>query len=269
MSGPKAPHESKIYHRLSHVYDSVFTPFFMARIHQTIRRLEIPPGARVLELGVGTGLSLEAYPEHAEVVGIDLSESMLTHARQKIDEHGWKHIELRQMDAMNLEFVDGSFDYVMAFHLVTVVPDPKRLMHEMTRVCKPGGTLVIINHLRSPRPWVAGFMDALNPITRRMGWQTKLSFENLVAGVPVKVLRRYKTSPQSLFTVVIAQKPSSSADNPGRTPAPQESELARPGVSKIATAAGNSAHRSRRNSERCTERRERRLSVLEFFSRSK
>lgn len=221
MHRVKAPHESKIYHHLAHIYDTVFTPFFMARIHSTIRRLDIPPAGRVLELGVGTGLSLEAYPPHACVTGIDLSDSMLQQAARKIGERQWEHIALQKMDAMHLAYPDDSFDYVMAFHLVTVVPDPGRLMQEMTRVAKPGGTLVIINHLRSERPLIAGVMDLLNPVTHRMGWQTKLSFDHLIAGAPVKVVERYKTSPRSLFTVVLAEK---LASGPTTVPARRTSE---------------------------------------------
>lgn len=201
-----APHESKIYHSLSHLYDSVFTRFFMARIHSTLAELNIPPGAKVLEVGVGTGLSLAAYPPHVDFTGIDLSEGMLAHARRKVEELGLKNIVLRQMNAMELEFPDASFDYVMAFHIVTVVPDCDRLVREITRVCKPGGTVVIINHLRSERRWLAQMVDLLSPFTHLLGWRTTLRFSDLIGGAPLKVTRRFKTSPQSLFTVVIAEK---------------------------------------------------------------
>lgn len=213
LAAPPPPHEANIYHKLSHLYEGIFAPFFMRRVHSTIRGLNIPRGARVLEVGVGTGLALPAYPEHAEVTAIDLSDEMLLHARQKIEQHDWQHIEVRQMDALELEFEDESFDYVLAFHLVTVVPDCHRLMHEMTRVCKPGGTIVIINHFRSPRPWIAGMVDCLNPLTNLLGWRTTLKYEELVEPAPIKIVRRFKTAPQSLFTVVIAQKMEDERDN--------------------------------------------------------
>ena len=203
-----APHESRIYYALSRFYEGFFSPFFRARIHQTIRGLALPPGARVLEVGVGTGLSLEAYPPHADVTGIDLSSEMLRQAQEKIDRHGWKHIELRQMDALNLEFDDASFDYVMAFHIASVVPDSPRLVREVWRVCKPGGTVVIINHLRSERRWIARAVDLLSPLTLRLGWHTRLKYEDLMSAAPLNPRRRYKTSPRSLFTVVIAEKPA-------------------------------------------------------------
>jgi phosphatidylethanolamine/phosphatidyl-N-methylethanolamine N-methyltransferase len=200
------PHKSLFYHRLSSWYETFFSPFFMARIHATVPALNMPAGSRVLEVGVGTGLSLNAYPHNVQVTGVDLSAAMLEHAQQKIERDGLHHITLQQMDAMNLEFPDNSFDYVMAFHLVSVVPDCDRLMQQITRVCKPGGKLVIINHLRSERQWVARAMDTISPVTHLFGWRTTLSYEELIRPVPIQVLRRYKTSPRSLFTVLIAEK---------------------------------------------------------------
>lgn len=200
------PHESKIYSEFSHFYDRIFTRVFSPRIHATIRSLNIPPGARVLEVGVGTGLSLESYPEHADVVGIDLARDMLDRAQAKADQRGWTHIQLRQMNALEMDFPDGHFDYVAAFHVVSVVPDHARLMREMSRVCKPGGRLVIINHFRSPRPWLAGLVDRLDPVTRHLGWRTTLRFSELFHGMPLRVERRFKTNPQSLFTVVVASR---------------------------------------------------------------
>ena len=96
------PHESKIYYEFSHLYDRIFTRFFFPRIASTIRSLRIPPGARVLEVGVGTGLSLSAYPLHAEVTGIDLAQEMLDQAQEKTARNGWRHISLLQMDALNM-----------------------------------------------------------------------------------------------------------------------------------------------------------------------
>jgi len=200
------PHQSKIYYEFSHLYDRIFTRFFYPRIAATIRGLCIPRGARILEVGVGTGLSLEAYPPHSEVTGIDLAPEMLEQAQRKVTREGWRHIRLLPMNALDLQFPEGSFDYVTAFHVVSVVPDHDRLMGEIYRVCKPGGTVVIINHFRSERAWLATLVDRLDPLTRRLGWRTTLRCADLLAAVPLRLQRRFKTSKNSLFTVVIAAK---------------------------------------------------------------
>lgn len=199
-----APHESRIYGELSHLYDLTFGRVFYDRIVSVIQDLKIPAGARVLELGVGTGLTLDAYPLDCHVTGVDLAEDMLAKARARVAGHGWSHVTLRQADAMNLGFADDSFDYVMAFHVVSVVPDARRMMAEMRRVCRPGGAITVINHFRSTIPWVARLQRAVDPMFRRMGWTT-LELEELLASGGVDVDRVWKTSRRSLFTIIRAR----------------------------------------------------------------
>ena len=198
------PHESRLYYEFSHLYDLLFRRVFYPRIAMVIRTLGIEPGARVLELGVGTGLSLDAYPTHCHVTGIDLAPDMLERAQDKVNRNGWRHITLEQGDALNLKFADDSFDYVMAFHVVSVVPDPKRMMNEARRVCRPGGVITIINHFRSPHPTLARFMRVIDPLTRRVGWTT-LGLGDVVDWHALHVERQWKTSPRSLFTIVVAR----------------------------------------------------------------
>lgn len=201
----KQPHESKIYSEFSHLYDKIFSRFFSDRITMVIQGLDIPPGAKVLEVGIGTGLSMDAYPSHCEVTGVDLAPEMLEQAKQKVIDNGWRHFRLLQMDALNLEFADNSFDYVTSFHVISVVPNPVRMMQEIHRVCKPGGTVVIINHFRTTKPVLGPLVGALDPITRRLGWSAALRLSQAFDGVPVRIEKRFKTSPFSLFTVVVAR----------------------------------------------------------------
>lgn len=198
------PHQSRLYYDLSHFYDKIFTRVFSPRIKMVVQSLGIEPGARVLEVGVGTGLSLDAYPPHCHLTGIDLAPDMLELAQEKIDQQGWSHIKLEQGDALDLQFEDDSFDYVMAFHVVSVVPDPHRMMTEVARVCRPGGVVTVINHFRSPRPWLAGMVDRLDPVTRFLGWTTLRQAE-IVDRRVLHVERQWKTSPRSLFTIVVAR----------------------------------------------------------------
>lgn len=208
--------DSALYGQLSHLYERVFDRVLGPRIRWTIRSLKIPPGAKVLEVGVGTGLSLEAYPEHAEVTAIDLSPEMLVQAEKKIQQYGWNHIGLREMDALNMDLPDSTFDYVMAFHVASVVPDADQFMREVLRVLKPDGTTVIINHFRSENRLLAPVVDLLNPLTQRIGWRTTLRFSELVEKYPLSVQDRFKTSKQSLFTVVVAEKVSGDSDTRSR-----------------------------------------------------
>jgi phosphatidylethanolamine/phosphatidyl-N-methylethanolamine N-methyltransferase len=217
------PHESPLYYEFSHLYEPIFRRFFYPRIAMVIRTLAIPPGARVLELGVGTGLSLDAYPPHCQVTGIDLAPDMLERAQDKVNRNGWRHVTLEQGDALDLRFADDTFDYVMAFHVVSVVPDPRRMMAEAQRVCRPGGLLTIINHFRSPNRALARLARTIDPITRRLGWTT-LRLPDVVDPRSLHVERQWKTSPRSLFTIVVARNAKALA---ARVPTPA-GDAARP-----------------------------------------
>ena len=202
LDGSQA-HQSKLYYELSHLYDKLFTRVFSPRIERVIRSLDIEPGAQVLEVGAGTGLSFSAYPSHCQVTGIDLAPEMLEQAQEKIDRNAWRHLKVLEMDALNLKFADNTFDYVMAFHVVSVVPDVRRLMDEVLRVSKPGARIVVINHFRSRNRLLAAFDRLMEPATRRLGWHT-LSLEEVVTEAPVDVQRAFKMSPYSLFTILLA-----------------------------------------------------------------
>lgn len=211
----RSPHESRIYSDFSHLYDKIFSRFFCERINYVITSLNIPRGSKVLEVGVGTGLSLPAYPVHCEVTGVDIAPEMLEQARQKAVENNWRHFRFQQMDALDLKFSDNTFDFVTSFHVVSVVPDPVKMMREIYRVCKPGGTVVIINHFRTTKPLLGPIIGALDPITRLLGWHASLQLLQAFADVPLKIEKRFKTSPFSLFTVVLARAMKESRNGKG------------------------------------------------------
>ncbi|MGH7828417.1 MAG: class I SAM-dependent methyltransferase [Candidatus Binatia bacterium] len=199
-------HESKLYSDFAPLYDRIFGKIFYNRLEQVIEDLEIPPGASVLEVGAGTGTSFPAYPTHCEVTGIDLAPDMLARARQKIQENGWSHFRVVEMNALNLDFPDNTFDYVMAFHVVTVVPDPIQMISEAKRVCKPGGKIVIVNHFTSDVPFLGFVTEALDPITRWLGWRTNLRLKPFIEATNLSVERIYKLSKTSLYTVLLGSK---------------------------------------------------------------
>lgn len=204
-NGLPEAHDSKLYAELSQLYDLIFKRIFYPRIARVIRSLEIPPGADVLELGIGTGLSLPAYPRHCRVIGVDLARGMLIRARQKMLQSGIRQARLVQMNALQLGFADASFDYVTAFHVVSVVPDPVQMLREAQRVCKPGGSIIIINHFRSDEMVPRGISRLIDPVTRRLGWRATLSLTDMLDGAPLTVERAFKLPRRSLFTVVIAR----------------------------------------------------------------
>lgn len=196
-------HESKLYSDFAPLYDKVFGKIFSSRLKRVIGDLHIPKGARVLELGAGTGTSFPAYPRHCEVVGIDVAPDMLARAQGKIKANGWSHLKVLKMDALNLEFPDDSFDYVMAFHVVTVVPDPVRMMEEAKRVCRPGGSIVVVNHFTSDFPLLGLLTETLDPVTRRLGWRTNLKLGPFIEATELEVEKAYKLSKLSLYTVLV------------------------------------------------------------------
>jgi phosphatidylethanolamine/phosphatidyl-N-methylethanolamine N-methyltransferase len=111
-----------------------------------------------------------------------------------------------EMNALSLDFPDNTFDYVMAFHVVTVVPDPIRMISEAKRVCKPGGSIVIVNHFTSDVPVLGSMTEALDPLTRKLGWRTNLRLKPFIEAADLSVERAYKLSKASLYTVVLGSK---------------------------------------------------------------
>lgn len=199
-------HESKLYSELAPLYDKVFGKIFYSRLERVIEDARIPRGASVLEVGAGTGTSFPAYPAHCEVTGIDLAPDMLARAQRKIAANGWSHIKVLEMNALALNFPENTFDYVMAFHVVTVVPDPVAMINEARRVCKPGGKIVIVNHFTSDFPVLGLMTRSLDPVTRWLGWRTDLKLKPFIATTNLTVERIYKLSKASLYTVLVGTK---------------------------------------------------------------
>ncbi|TWU15149.1 class I SAM-dependent methyltransferase [Allorhodopirellula heiligendammensis] len=200
------PHESHFYHNLVPAYQAVWPAVAKRRIQTNLTALNIPSGAKVLEVGVGTGLSLDSYPRHADVLGVDLSESMLAEAEVLIKKNQWNHVQVRPMNAEELEFDDASFDLVTSFHTISVVSRPDKMMREMVRVCKPGGRILVINHFRSGNPLIARVVDSAGGITRRLGWRTDLEVNELLTELPIEVESCHKNNPLSLFRVLVAKR---------------------------------------------------------------
>lgn len=168
------------YRRYAKHYDRIFGPVFAPGRTLAMQALDIAPGQRVLEVGVGTGLSLPFYPAESRVVGIDVSPEMLDKARERVAQEALGQVEaLLEMDAEALTFEDDSFDAVVAMYVASVVPNPDRLVDEMRRVCRPGGDIVIINHFASQNPFLRTLEKGLRPLSRMLGFRPDMDLDSL------------------------------------------------------------------------------------------
>ncbi|WP_246736259.1 class I SAM-dependent methyltransferase [Enterovirga aerilata] len=162
----------KAYQRWAPVYDIVYDKLTEPAARAAVRAVEAC-GPRILEVGVGTGLSLGYYSPNSEVHGIDLSEDMLQRAREKVARRGLRHVKsLDVMDACHLTFPDRSFDGVTAQFLITLVPDPERALDEMARVLRPGGEIVLVNHFGQDTGPIATVERVVAPLCARIGWSS-------------------------------------------------------------------------------------------------
>ena len=172
---------AKVYEKLASTYDFTFGPTLHTGRLQAIQRMGIQPGDRVLEVGVGTGINAALYPRDCAVTGIDLSDSMLEKARDRIARKGVTNIRLLEMDAADLRFADNSFDIVYAPYLISVVPDPVAVVREMHRVCRTGGRIIVLNHFRSANPLVAWVERLISPFTVHIGFKSDLDLPAFLA----------------------------------------------------------------------------------------
>jgi len=135
-----------VYQRLAPIYDLLYGVMLQPGRRRAMARLAPHPGESILEVGVGTGFGLMAYPTGCRVVAIDLSEPMIERAASRLKRHRIEHVSLCRMDAARLAFPDAHFDAVYAPYVINVVGDPVQAAREMLRVCRPGGRLVLLNH---------------------------------------------------------------------------------------------------------------------------
>jgi phosphatidylethanolamine/phosphatidyl-N-methylethanolamine N-methyltransferase len=192
----------RVYSNYAGVYDRIFGRVFQASREAVVRRLQIEPGERVLEVGVGTGLCLPLYPRECRITAIDLSQAMLDKAAERVSESGLTNVTLLRMDAAQMDFPDSTFDIVVAAYVVTAVPDYRKLMSEMVRVSRPGARLVLLNHFTQASPIVAAVEKAISPICVKIGFRTDLSVDEVIDGWPLIKERDERVKPLGMWHVV-------------------------------------------------------------------
>ena len=199
----------KAYARWAPVYDYSFGLFAEAARKYTVQEINKRVG-RVLEVGVGTGMSLPQYQRHLKITGIDLSPDMLAKARDRVRDKKLNHVEgIREMDASVMDFSDDRFDTVAAMYVMTVVPDPVKVMSELERVCKPGGEVIIVNHFAQDHGIRGRVERWMAPASRALGWHPDFRIETITDITDLKLIESKPLWPLGLFTMLRFKKPAS------------------------------------------------------------
>jgi len=202
----------KIYSFWAPVYDLIFGAVFEQGRRAVVAAVE-RVGGRILEVGVGTGISLPYYSRPNRVFGIDLSHEMLSKAREKVSALNLAHVEgLAVMDAENLLFPDASFDVVTAQCVVNTVPHPEVALDEFARVLKPGGEIILLNRVGAETGTRLVFERLFQPVARRLGWRSDFPWERLAAWLrsnsnKLRLVERRPVPPFGHFSMIRFSKP--------------------------------------------------------------
>lgn len=197
---------AKAYARWAPIYDFVFGAVFEQGRKASIAAAE-RIGGRILEVGVGTGISLPDYARSNWLVGIDISAPMLKKAQERVRDFNLTNVEaLSVMDVAHLGFPDSSFDVVVAQYVITAVPDPEAALDEFARVVKPGGEIVLVNHIGAESGARRVFELCFSPVARRLGWRPEFPWARLQSWADrrkdIRVIERKPMPPMGHFSLI-------------------------------------------------------------------
>jgi phosphatidylethanolamine/phosphatidyl-N-methylethanolamine N-methyltransferase len=203
------------YARWAPIYDLVFGAVFNHGRQASIAAAE-RIGGRILDVGVGTGISLTDYSRRNRIAGVDYSEPMLRKAHERVREHELDNVEvLAVMDAQHLGFKDSFFDAVVAQYVITAVPDPEAALDEFARVTRPGGEIILINHLGAEAGPRRLFEQAFAPLARRLGWRPEFRWHRLLQWSArhggVRVIERQPMPPLGHFSLIRFERSAAAA----------------------------------------------------------
>jgi phosphatidylethanolamine/phosphatidyl-N-methylethanolamine N-methyltransferase len=212
---------AKAYARWAPVYDLVFGAVFergrMASIAAAERACG-SSGGRILDVGVGTGISLPDYSRGNRIVGVDYSEPMLRKAQDRVVEQRLTHVDaLAVMDAKHLGFPDAYFDVVVAQYVITALPEPEAALDEFARVLKPGGEIVLVNHIGAETGLRRAFERWFSPVARRLGWRPEFPWARLARWAErgdVRLVERRPMPPLGHFSLIRFGKRTPAAIQP-------------------------------------------------------
>jgi len=196
-----------VYEKLAKTYDIFFGRTLNAGRVLAYQQMDIQPGDRVLEVGVGTGINTSLYPRNCAVTGIDLSSSMLDIARQRVAQERLHHVRLLEMDAATLSFPDDSFDIVYAPYLINVVSDPLKVVREMKRVCRPSGKIIFVNHFRSENFVLSRLERAVSPLTVHIGFKSDFDLSGFLTQAELQSATIHHISSARFWSVITYLNP--------------------------------------------------------------
>lgn len=209
----------KIYDLQSMVYDVTFGKLVRRRVESAIHHMNIGETDTVLDLGIGTGASLNYFPRRGRLIGVDLSSGMLRKARIKMREMALDHVTVFQANALELPFADNTFDTIFTSHVISVVSDPVKLIQEAQRVAKYGARIVMLNHFQSTNRFVALLEKWACPLCTHLGWRSDLVLQDLIRRTNLEIDYRFKLESIDLWETVVINNNKSAL----RQPAPRKS----------------------------------------------
>ena len=191
------------YRRFAPIYDAIFGAVLQPGRKRGVQALNCEADHQVLEVGVGTGLSLDLYPDTVKLVGIDLCPDMLKRAQERVRVRNLHNVHaLVQMDGRRMSFPSNSFDKVIAMYVIPALDDPRPLVAEMRRVCKPDGELVFVNHFQASRPVVSSVECLLTPIWRWINYRSDLKLEDFLFDSKLEATEMHDTNIFGYATMV-------------------------------------------------------------------
>ncbi len=198
---------TKSYARWAPIYDATFGKITNAGRRRATEWINRHGGRDILEVGVGTGLALPLYHRDKSVTGIDYSDEMLAKARDKVLERKLPQVAtLRQMDARELGFPDATFDTVAAMHIISVVPEPERVMAEIARVLRPGGHVVLTNHFARDKGVLARIEHWTAPFANLLGWHSDFRMETVLNTPGLTKVEEEDLPPFGMMTFLVLRK---------------------------------------------------------------